>query len=99
MARVILFFFLQNQFNVVSYEIVGDNEAVNLFSINQNGDIFTTSSLFGRSEASYVVSMSLFWAGRWCGVGYSAWVFYYLGHCRAGAGCAFSRCGKGAVFY
>lgn len=45
----------QNQFNVVTYSIVGDNEALNLFSIDQNGNIRTTDSLFGRSELSYVV--------------------------------------------
>ncbi|WAQ95445.1 FAT4-like protein [Mya arenaria] len=43
------------QFGQVSYAIVGDNEAVNLFNIDQSGIIRTSGTLFGRSESTYTI--------------------------------------------
>jgi len=49
---------LQGQFGTVALSIVGDNEALNLFTVDNTGVIRTTQSLFSRSEASYTVSFT-----------------------------------------
>lgn len=54
------FFILQSPFNVITYSIIGDDRAPNLFNINPASGVISTSSqsLFSDPNTLYTVSIS-----------------------------------------
>lgn len=58
---------LQSPFNIITYSIIGDDRAPNLFSINPSSGIISTSSqsLFSDPNTLYTVGQNKYLPVKW----------------------------------